>query len=96
MNRVTSWCKAWLRRHPLMAIIWVLFFLLCIYSVVAAPTGERPNVLYGVVVLPLMAAGALVYLGRTIDRFKKIRDLTSRRSEQLDERRASAERDDLQ
>ncbi|MGI8483787.1 MAG: hypothetical protein ACR2OU_05950 [Thermomicrobiales bacterium] len=96
MNRVTSWCKAWFRRHPLMAIIWVLFFLLCIYSVVAAPTGERPNVLYGVVVLPLMAAGALVYLGRTIDRFKKIRDLTSRRSEQLDERRASAERDDVQ
>ncbi len=91
MNRVTSWCKAWLRSHPLLAIIWVLFSLLCIYSVVAAPTGESPNVLYGIVVLPLMAAGALIYFGRTIDRFKKIRELTSRRSQQLDERRANEE-----
>ena len=95
MNRVTTWCKAWLRSHPLLAIIWVLFFLLCNYSVVAAPTGEKPNVLYGIVVLPLLAAGALVYLGRTIDRFRKIRDLTNRRSQQLDERRAVEESEDV-
>jgi len=80
LSRVTSWGKAWLRSHPFLAILWVLFFILCAVSVVAAPTGDRPNALYGIVILPLLAAAALVYMGRTVDRFKKIRELTQRRA----------------
>ena len=71
MHRVTSWFRAWLRNHPLLAVIWVLFFALCVISVVIAPAGERPSVLYGIVILPLLAAIALLYMGRTIDRFKR-------------------------
>lgn len=95
MNRVTTWCKAWLRSHPFLAILWVLFFVLCAVSVIAAPTGDRPNALYGIVILPLLAAAALIYMGRTVDRFKKIRELTQRRSVHLDERRANEESDDV-
>ncbi len=96
MNRVTSWSKAWLHAHPFLAVIWVLFFALCVFSVVAAPTGDRPNVLYGVVILPLLAAAVLFYFARTVDRFKKIRELTNRRPQQLDERRAVEKSDEVQ
>lgn len=91
MHKVTSWIRTWLRSHPILVGIWVLFFALCLVSVVVAPTGERPNVLYGLVVLPLLAALMLFSMGRMLDRVKMIRELTNRSKAQ---RTSAAKYDD--
>jgi fucose 4-O-acetylase-like acetyltransferase len=82
MQRVVDWFHGWFRRHPLLALVWVLFLALCIFATFAGEKGDRPNVIYGIVVLPLLGALVILYFSRTVERFQKIRTLTGRSGRQ--------------
>ncbi|MGN6484960.1 MAG: hypothetical protein ACTHMX_11215 [Thermomicrobiales bacterium] len=79
LNTVIDWVKRWVRRHPILTGIWVLFLALCIVSLFTYPDGQRPNYLMGGFVLPAIALLTVVYMGRTIDRFRALRDYTRNR-----------------
>lgn len=70
---------AWIRRHPILMGIWVLFFALCIASLFTQPEDKTPNYLWGGVILPAIVLLTLVYMGRTIDRFRMLREYTRNR-----------------
>lgn len=76
VRSIVGWGKAWVRRHPILTGIWVLFLVLCIASLFTYPEGKTPNYLMGGVVLPAIALLTLVYMGRTIDRFRMLREYT--------------------
>jgi len=76
LNTMVGWAKAWVRRHPILTGIWVLFLVLCIASLFTYPDGQRPNYVMGGIVLPAIALLTVVYMGRTIDRFRSLREYT--------------------
>ncbi|HEU0165657.1 MAG TPA: hypothetical protein VFQ54_11490 [Thermomicrobiales bacterium] len=80
MQRVAEWFRGWLRRHPVLAVVWVLFLALCIFSTFAGEEGDRPSPVYGVVVLPILGALVILYFSRTVERFQKIRALSGQRA----------------
>lgn len=69
----------WIRRHPILTGIWVLFFALCIASLFVEQEGKTPNYLWGGVILPAIALLTFIYMGRTIDRFRMLRDYSRNR-----------------
>jgi len=79
LQSIVRWAKAWVRRHPILTGIWVLFFALCIASLFTYPEGKSPNYLMGGVVLPGIALLTLLYMGRTIDRFRMLREYSRNR-----------------
>ncbi|MGC4190466.1 MAG: hypothetical protein QM589_04430 [Thermomicrobiales bacterium] len=79
LNTIVGWAKAWVRRHPILTGIWVLFVALCIVSLFTYPDDQEPNYLMGGVVLPAIALVTLIYMGRTIDRFRALREYTRKR-----------------
>lgn len=79
LNTIVRWVTAWVRRHPILTGIWVLFVVLCIASLFTYPEGQTPNYVMGGLVLPIIALLTLVYMGRTIDRFRALRDYSRNR-----------------
>jgi hypothetical protein len=79
VQRIKGIVLAWIRRHPILMGIWLLFFALCIASLFTQPEGENPSYLWGGFVLPAIVLLTLVYMGRTFDRFRKLREYTRNR-----------------
>lgn len=91
LNTIVAWAKAWVKRHPILLGIWVLFLILCIVSLFMTTDGKTPNYLMGGVVLPLIALMTVIYMGRTIDRFRSLREYSRNRPTQLPGRDADDE-----
>jgi len=79
LNTIVGALRAWVGRHPILTGIWLLFLVLCIVSLFTYPDGETPNYLMGALVLPLLALLTLIYMGRTIDRYRALREYTRQR-----------------
>lgn len=69
----------WIRRHPILMGIWVLFFALCIASLFTYPDDKTPNYLMGGVILPGVVLLTVVYMGRTVDRYRMLRQYARNR-----------------
>lgn len=79
LNTIIGWAKAWVRRHPILLGIWVLFLVLCIVSLFTPTDGNSPNYVMGGIVLPAIALLTMIYIGRTIDRFRSLREYSRSR-----------------
>ncbi|MGC4106841.1 MAG: hypothetical protein QM753_10890 [Thermomicrobiales bacterium] len=79
LNTVVGWAKRWVRRHPILMGVWLLFVALCVLSLFTYPDDKTPNYVMGGLVLPGIALLTLIYMGRTIDRFRALREYTRNR-----------------
>ena len=79
LGRIVGLSGAWVRRHPILTGIWLLFVALCIGSLFTYPDDQTPNYVMGGLVLPVLALLTLVYMGRTIDRYRALREYTRKR-----------------